>query len=189
MPPPPKEIFGILDILRLAPLHAVSASMMIYALVWHFNQNTDDFISTSSLIAYTNLFLEVTMPLPPHPRIRITCLLQDVTALANGTPVNILCCIAFCCCVCLLCIERVTEWMNFEPWSYTRTAVQDSEPEDDTMDDLLSLARCSESPRYYCTLMTFFAMLIEADRFRRPCVGGSFSIRTTAFSSPRATRI
>ena len=84
---------------------------------------------------------------------------------------------------------RMNELWTFEPRSYTRTAVQDSEPVDDTTDDLLLLARCSESPRYYCTSMTFFTMLIEADRFRRPCVGGSFSIRTTAFSSPHATRI
>ena len=31
-------------------------------------------------------------------------------------------------------------------------------PVDDTTDDLLSLPRCSESPRYYCTSMTFSAM-------------------------------
>ena len=41
--------------------------------------------------------------------------------------------------------------------SHTRTAAQDSKPLDDTTDDLLSLARCSESPRYYCTT-TFSAM-------------------------------
>ena len=36
--------------------------------------------------------------------------------------------------------------------------VQDSKPVDDTMDDLLSLEHCSESPRYYCTSMTLSAM-------------------------------
>ena len=35
-------------------------------------------------------YYEVTMPLPPYPR--ITCLLlQDVTALATGTTINVLC--------------------------------------------------------------------------------------------------
>ena len=46
---------------------------------------------------------------------------------------------------------------------YTRITVQDSKPVDDTTDDLLSLARCSESPRYYCTLMTFSAMPYSTD--------------------------
>jgi len=41
-------------------------------------------------------YYEVTIPLPQYPQ--ITCLLQNVTALANGTPVNVLC-IAFCSCV------------------------------------------------------------------------------------------
>ena len=38
-------------------------------------------------------YYEVTMPLPPYPR--ITCLLQDVTALATGTTINFLCVLLF----------------------------------------------------------------------------------------------
>ena len=39
-------------------------------------------------------YYEVTVPLPPYPR--ITCLLlQDVTALATGTTINVLCVLLF----------------------------------------------------------------------------------------------
>ena len=39
-------------------------------------------------------YYEVTMPLPPYPR--ITCLLlQDVTALATGTTINVPCVLLF----------------------------------------------------------------------------------------------
>ena len=54
------------------------------------------------------------MPLPPYPR--ITCLLQDVTALAFHKGNSCLCsvCIAFCCFLSALYLAsyRMNEWMN-----------------------------------------------------------------------------
>jgi len=71
-------------------------------------------------------YYEVTMPLPPYPR--ITCLLQDVTALAfhKGTDAYVLCVLLLLFfTVCSVLGELQDKWMNGYTWPTIQLVVRD----------------------------------------------------------------